>query len=211
MPPSFFPNAIFGWAFVGLLAAFLGLASYADLKAAVIPKVVSLSTLIAGVLMGVIRGGWLGAQERPVWLLGSSGALTGAADGLLFALAGFLFGFVFFTALWMLGVAGGGDVKLFAGIAAWVGPKWALYVIIVSLVINAAIIVYLAFKAVVTGNRKALRSRPPGDNRPTVRLVTFALPLSLATLIVIGWKVQHELNLASDRPGPAVEGVRHAM
>lgn len=210
MMPPFFPNPYFGWAFFALLAAFLVAASNADLRAAVIPKQVTLTAAVAGLLLNLVRCAWLGSAGHDAWLFKQPGPALGALDGALFSIAGWVFGFAFFTLLWILGIAGGGDVKFFAAIGAWVGPKWALYVIIVSVLINAAIVMYQAFRAVVTGNRKALRSPAPDSRRAPVRLVTFGLPLSIATVIVLAWKVQHELNLKPAAPiGAAVEEGRH--
>ncbi len=47
----------------------------------------------------------------------------GALDGFLFALVGSLVGFAFFAILFALGTCGGGDVKLFTAIGAWLGRQ----------------------------------------------------------------------------------------
>ncbi|MBX7105493.1 MAG: A24 family peptidase [Gemmataceae bacterium] len=212
MPPSFFPNPYFGWAFVAVLTGLLTWASSSDLKSAVIPKNITLTMAAIGLMMNLIRCGWLGQLGMPTWLIKEAGPAFGAVDGLLFAIAGFVFGFIFFMLLWLLGVAGGGDVKFFAAIGAWVGPLWAVFIVVGSLLIMLMIVMFQAFKAVATGNRKALRSRAANPNKPTVRLVTFGLPLSVATILVLAWKVQHELNLkpAAGVAVGQVEGVRHA-
>src|SRR5262249_55788036 len=133
MPPPFFPNLAFGWAFVGTLLALLAAASCTDLRRMKVPKVLTLAALGAGVLFNLIRGPWLGAQGSGVWCLGGGSGLLGASDGFLFALAGFLTGFGLFFLLWILGACGGGDVKLFAALGAWLGPVLALYVLIATI------------------------------------------------------------------------------
>src|SRR5262249_40457424 len=124
------------------------------------------------------------------------------ADGLLFSLAGFALGFALFFAMWVLGVCGGGDVKFFAALGAWIGPRNVLYVLVVTVAILAVVVLGSAFAALARGNLLRLRNRRPGAaGRPGKRLITFALPLSLATAVVLAWSLRYELHLAA---GPAV-------
>src|SRR4051812_3196431 len=130
---AFFPDPLFGWAFVAALFALLAVAAWNDLRALVIPKQLTLPALALGLLFNVARGAWLGADGHAAWVLGEGGPAAGALDGLLFALAGFAVAFGLFFLFWFLGVCGGGDVKLFAALGAWVGPRYVLYVLIVSI------------------------------------------------------------------------------
>ena len=66
--------------------------------------------------------------------------LQGAFDGFLFASLGFLFGFVLFLVFWALGVCAGGDVKLFAAIAGWLGYKYSFWVWLISYFLLAAVL-----------------------------------------------------------------------
>src|SRR5262245_42804073 len=110
MQPLFFPNLCFGWTFVAVLSVFLALATYKDLTLAIIPKWVSVTALPIGIVFNVIRCGWLAQQGQSTWHWTQAGTALGAFDGFFFAAEGFLFGFVFYLILWLLGVAGGGDV-----------------------------------------------------------------------------------------------------
>src|SRR5438270_8400 len=76
--------------------------------------------------------------------------LSGALDGLLFALAGFGLGFALFFVLWVLGACGGGDVKLFAALGAWVGPALAVGVLAGTVVVLAAAVAARAVWTLLT-------------------------------------------------------------
>lgn len=206
MGPQFFPNVAFGWSFLVLLIGFLAAATYMDLRLAVIPKTISVTALPVGLVLNVIRCAWLGANGMATWHWKDAGSGLGALDGMLFALEGFLFGFIFYTLLWLLGVAGGGDVKLCAAIGAWVGITWTLWVIIVSIVIVLALVLvqgaYSISRGSLRGLRKPTRMSPSKRAR---RLLTFSTPLCIATLLVLGWKLHQELGLVPPQP-PAVAG-----
>src|SRR5262249_6400200 len=122
MHPAFFPGPAFAWVYFLVLMSLLAVASYTDLRRLTIPKWVSLTVLALGLVVNVVRGAWLGSAGLAGWVLDGGGVGLGLLDGLLFALAGFALGFVLFFVLWLLGTVGGGDVKLFAALGAWIGP-----------------------------------------------------------------------------------------
>src|SRR4029077_13443330 len=93
-----------------------------------------------GVTCNLVRGAWLGGLGRPTWTLGGSGAVIGALDGFLFALAGFAVGFTIFFLMWIAGACKGGDVKLFAAVSAWVGPYICLWILVLSTIILIALL-----------------------------------------------------------------------
>src|SRR4051812_41152392 len=117
----FFPEPVFGWVYLAALWSLLIAASYLDVRTLTIPKRLSLALLGVGLLLNMVRGAWLAWDGGPTWLLPGDSPLTGGLDGLLFALAGFAAGFGLFLLLWLGGVCGGGDVKLFAALGAWTG------------------------------------------------------------------------------------------
>lgn len=59
-------------------------------------------------------------------------ALTGEPGGLLFSFLGALFGFSILFIFYLLGGMGAGDVKLLAGIGAWLGIWPTMYVFVAS-------------------------------------------------------------------------------
>jgi Flp pilus assembly protein protease CpaA len=203
----FFPNPAFGWTFYAILIALLAGAAVIDLRRAVVPKWLSLTTLALGVACNVVRGAWLGGMDRAVWTLDPHGMWAGAADGFLFALAGFFTGFAIFFLMWIVGACGGGDVKLFAALSAWVGPYISVRILVLSTLI---LIVLLGLKLgalFLTRSPKAALA-PPVDKKGTVprdprsgrdpraaRGMTYALPLLLATALALLWFFRGDLNL----------------
>ena len=180
MLPPFFPDPTFGLTFLAVLAAFLAVASYLDLRFTVIPKGLTLAALATGVVLNVARGAWLASRGLDTWTRSQPGPM------------------------WVLGVCGGGDVKFFAALGAWVGPKYALYVLAATVAILAALILATAFVAFLRGDLVRLRGRrAKAPGRPGKRLVTFALPLSLATAFVLAWSLRYELNLVPAAPALA--------
>src|SRR5262245_8503550 len=131
----YFPDPVTGWVFLTGLLGVLAVASYTDQRFMKVPKWLSLPAFGLGLVASLVRGALLGASGSSVWVLGSNGAGVGALDGLLFALAGFVVGFVLFFGMWLMGICGGGDVKLFAALGAWIGPALVVAVLAVSLLL----------------------------------------------------------------------------
>ena len=203
MHVTFFPEPVFGWAYLAVLLAILVAASCLDLRFLAVPKWLTVPALGLGVLCNLARGAWLGAVDQPAWALGAGGPVVGALDGLLFALAGFLVGFGLFFLMWILGVCGGGDVKLFAALGAWLGPALAVAVLAVTVVIVCVFVFFRVAAAVFGGNWKLLRQpgrRPrPGQagHQPRRRALGFALPLAVATALVLPYVFRVELHFVN--------------
>src|SRR5436309_15904199 len=132
---TFFPDPIFGWVCYLILVALLAVASYFDQRYQLIPKKLTIGLLALGVVFNLVRGAWMGAAGHETWILAGGSVWLGMLDGLLFALAGFALGFALFFVLWILGACGGGDVKLFAAMAAWLGPQISVMVLLCTIVI----------------------------------------------------------------------------
>lgn len=216
--PRFFPEVWFGWLWLALLLSLVLTAAYVDFRRYVIPKALSLTLLVAGTVLQMVRGAWLGSQEIAVWLL-PPGIFWGALDGLLFALAGFVTGFGLFFALWLLRTCGGGDVKLFAAIATWTGPNLALWVLGASIFVVAILASLKGIYLLLVGRRRELvaqaganrarrhagHSSNPNQERTVQemleqgerpkRLMSFSLPLAISLALVLGWKFGEELRL----------------
>jgi prepilin peptidase CpaA len=211
MHTVYFPAVVFGWLYLVLLIGLLATAAYFDLRALRIPKSLTLLILTLGIAVNVIRGIWLGADGNVVWVLGEGGAGTGTLDGLLFALAGFGFGFTLFFVLWLMGICGGGDVKLFAALGAWTGPYLLVLVLMGTVVVIFAIMVGRIVWGIVVGQGRALLSlvfpayalpgRRPGT-RARAAVLGLSLPLVLGCLLALLWALRVDLRLAE--PGPAI-------
>ena len=93
-------------------------ATFTDLRSRRIPNWLVLPFLLAGVVVSPIRHDWQGSVRGFGWH-GLGQSLAGLSLSLL------INGIPFF-----MGWTGGGDVKLFAAIGAWVGPVqflWAFF------------------------------------------------------------------------------------
>jgi Flp pilus assembly protein protease CpaA len=201
---DFFPDLAFGWTFYAVLVSFLAVASVVDFRSLRIPKALTISCLIAGVVFNLGRGTWLGLQDKAVWSL-SSGPVLGALDGLLFSLAGFATAFAIFFCLWFLKVAGGGDVKLFAAVGAWVGPWYIVMLMVGSVFMVVLITLGMILTSMATsgfaqthksfssqGSQRAIES----GRRAKKRGPTFSFPLAFATAVIMLLVLSRDLGLA---------------
>jgi Flp pilus assembly protein protease CpaA len=181
---TFFPDPVFGWLFYVILVSITLAACYYDWRELRIPKPIPLALLALGLVFNVVRGAWLGAQERPVWLFAEPGAWLGAIDALLFSLAGFAIGFGLFFVLWLLKTCGGGDVKLYSALAAWVGPLWTLYVLIGSyvVVLIAYYVFYFSYKLITKGFRATKKQK-----------LAYSFPIAISVMVVLLWLFRKEL------------------
>jgi prepilin peptidase CpaA len=204
----YFPDPVSGWCFLVALAGVLAVAGYTDERSARVPKWLTVPALALGLFLSCLRGGWLAAHGMPVWAFAEPGVALGVLDGALFALAGFAVGFVLFFALWLLGFCGGGDVKLFAALGAWLGPYLAVLVLVVSLVLLCVCLVLVLTVRLLRGQRMVLRSSGQGRGARSPVLIRFSVVAALATLMVAVWAFRIDLGLAQPRPTTATAEVR---
>ncbi len=186
MTPPYFPSPSTEYVIVVaiLLTALMTAAAWIDWKTWRIPKRLTMGMLGLGIVMQVIGGAWMGSQGRPGWITGETVAL-GILDGLLLSLAGALTGFAIFFGLWILGVAGGGDVKHAAALGAWVGPKFFLGILIFCMPVVAVMMLITMFGGLAKGKLKPTTQKMPDSNKPgKKRLMSFSLPLAVATFLV---------------------------
>jgi Flp pilus assembly protein protease CpaA len=158
MPKPFFPDAVvLAWAFYVVLVSITLIATYTDLRYLQIPKWLTLPTVALGVLVNIILGALTDGPRGP-FLIGGNGGFLGALDGLLLSLCGFVTGFGLFLLMFVLRTCRGGDVKLFAGVGAWVGPMLCLYLLagtIIAVVLMS--MVRLVWKFATHGFGKTFR------------------------------------------------------
>ncbi len=217
MNDIYFPGPAFCWVYLVFLLSILAVAAYHDLRALVIPKKLSLFALGLGLVVNTFRGAWLGGGGSAVWALDAGGPWIGGLDGLFFALAGFAAGFTVFFAFWLFGICGGGDVKLFAALGAWVGPYLLLLVLMGTLVVVCLLAALRIFWKVLTGRSMQLapqrlasplqRNWPAPKARPRHQALGFSLPLALACLLVLPWVFRADLRFVAppERAGAAAD------
>ncbi|MFQ3594269.1 MAG: A24 family peptidase, partial [Gemmataceae bacterium] len=194
----YFPDPLSGWLFVSGLAVILALASYTDERYTKVPKWITLPAFFVGLVVSMLRGIWLSVHGMPVWLLGETNLVLGAIDGLLFALSGVVVGFVIFFMIWILGGCGGGDVKLFAALGAWVGPYLSFWNLLVSMVL-----LMFCFLGVITYRLLSGRRPLPSKNGRSPVVVRFSLLAAVAVMMVSLWSFREDLGLVRSRAVPS--------
>lgn len=201
MSSVFFPpQSAFAWVFCGVLIGLTAAAAYLDFRYLVIPKQLSMTTLVLGIFFNLIRGAWLGAAQYEVWTIGAVGPLSGAFDALLFSLSGFATGFVLFFMFWIMGTCGGGDVKLFAATGAWLGPQLIIMVLVGTLLLVVLLgLGRLLIGTFFRGLRRSMQvySAAMQHQVPQRRLLAFSLPLAFCTFFVVLWVFRTDLCLAT--------------
>ncbi len=117
--------------------------------------------------------------------------------GLKAALLGFLVGFGILFVLWMIGSAGGGDVKLLGGLSVWLGASLTLKVLFCSLIFvvvgtGAMLVGSLMSKGLrktkaqyVKAGANGTRTLETSEQRAKRRVMAFAMPVALATWCVL--------------------------
>ena len=170
--------------FIALLPMFamLSVATITDMRARRIPNWLTLSLAATGILQSFL----------PIQTVSPTDAALGLVTG--FALNILLFA---------LQIRGGGDVKLFAGLGAWVGPAATFQIFIISTLLAAVVALVqcaihgklsalfrnTAVLAVSVAHPKDLGvahlTRPDGSFVSVGRPVPYAIPVILATVITL--------------------------
>lgn len=160
------------------LGLFTAIAAVTDIRHRRIPNYLTLPVFFLGILYQLVFFG---------------------LPGLGAAAAGFAVGFGTLFVLWIIGGGGGGDVKLMGAISVWLGMQLTLYVLSFSVAFvilgTFAVMVYSVMTRGVnktkeqyvasSDSKKKHASRDIKDRR----IMAFALPVALATWMVLAWKI----------------------
>lgn len=161
-----------------VLSLFTVTAAISDIRFRKIPNKLTLPVFLAGLVYQLMFFG-----------------LPGLGDGL----AGFAVGFGTLFILWMIGGGGGGDVKLMGAIGVWMGVNlttWVLFLSTVFVILGTFLVLLggMAREGVYKTKEKYLATSAAGkkhadrDSRNR-RIMAFALPVALATWVVLAWRV----------------------
>ncbi len=172
---------------------------------------VSQTLFLTAIILFTVATAWtdlrlrkvLNAMTLPMWIAGwvwqaSFHGWTGLWDGL----CGFAIGFGILFVLWMVGSAGGGDVKLLGALSVWLGPGLTLKVLLGSLLFVILGTVAVIVGSMLTQGWKGIRKRfgrkeeivsskhrkKTGEtigDRQKRRVMAFAMPVALATWSVL--------------------------
>jgi prepilin peptidase CpaA len=128
---------------------------------------------------------------------------TGGTHLLLWAFVGLVVGLASLMPLYAIGGMGAGDVKLMAGLGAWIGP-WATLGAFVSsaivggmmgaamiihsgeLVRHVAMMQFLGREIVALRDPSLLAARA-AERKPTMTLLPYAIPIAVGTLTYFLW------------------------
>lgn len=138
-----------------LVFAYTATAMVTDLRARRIPNWLTVSSLVCALAFHGITGGW---------------------SGLGHSLGGFAVGFGFLLVLWLIGGAGGGDVKLTGALGAWLGASTTLIVLLISTPL--ALFMTIGF----TAWKKMSSTSEQKQSQPSMlrRGVPYAVPIALS-------------------------------
>jgi Flp pilus assembly protein protease CpaA len=191
---QFFPSAVFGWSFVVVLLGLLAAAAWIDTKKLIVPKPLLLALIVCGVLMTVARGAMMGAAGVKTFKLADPTMATGMIDGVLFAAAGFAVGFGLFFLFWLLGVAGGGDVKVMAALGTWLGPFYVLGAVLFSFPV---VVLLLVLGPVLGVTRTVAAARAGSGTKFRKQTMSYTLPLTIAVAAFLLLLFRADLGLVA--------------
>ena len=128
---------------------------------------------------------------------------TGGSAGLLWAFAGAVVGLALLLPLHMIGGMGAGDVKLMAGIGAWMGPSLTLGAFVVSVLAGGlmaiAMVVWsgqfskhlVQFQAIgheiLTVRNPEKLSATAAARKPTMMLLPYGIPIAVGSIAYFAW------------------------
>lgn len=164
--------------FLSFVVLYTLAAAISDLRTRRIPNRMTVPMFVAGLVY-------------QVWFFGLEGLGHGAA--------GFATGFGILFVLWMIGSAGGGDVKLLGGLSVWLGTGLTLKVLLCSLMFVVVGTGFLLLQSLLMqGFRKTRNQYVKGaagpaksgtaetsEQRAGRRVMAFAAPVALATWCVL--------------------------
>lgn len=180
--------------FLAAVVAYTAVAAFTDWRTRRLPNALTVAGCVAGLLFhliaGFVDGGW-----------------SGALSGLGFSAGGFGTGFGILLVLWLIGGGGGGDVKFFGSLGAWLGAWVTIKVLIASTVLivigGVFVVIGVFFRSGFSGVRGKLKvgqndtkkkSKKNQDNSPEAnakkrRLIPFGVPAAFGTWIILAAEI----------------------
>ncbi len=147
-----------------------------------VPNWLTFHLVLGGLLFSAWHGGWTGL----------SSSLQGAALGLVLMLP-----------VYAIGGMGAGDVKLFAGVGAWVGPMVTLWAFVATAEVGGLIALgmiawsgrwahhWAMFQTItheiVTIQNPAKLSAIAAGRKPTMKLLPYGIPLAIGSIGYFVW------------------------
>ncbi len=170
-------NALLVWSVWGLVSVILIVAAVIDGRQLRVPNWITFPMILSG------------------WL--ASGIVYGS-EGLWASFVGTMFGLGLLLPAYAIGGMGAGDVKLLAGVGAWIGATQTVWAFVVSALIGAVIaLVMVAVSRTWRHHQKQFLSiiaeilvvRSPtklseiaADRKPTMMLLPYGIPIAIGTI-----------------------------
>jgi prepilin peptidase CpaA len=130
-------------------------------------------------------------------------AWSGGTHGLLWSLGGLATGLLLLLPLYAIGGMGAGDVKLLAGIGAWVGASVTLGAFACSAVVGGIIaLIQMASSGDFLGHLARMKvladeilevrdpaelARRARERKPTMQLLPYGIPIAIGSLLYFAW------------------------
>jgi len=166
--------------------------------------IISLIMIVAAVIDGRLLKvpNWLTSHFLLAGMAFAAGA--GGSDRLWWSLAGALVGLISLLPLYAIGGMGAGDVKLMAGLGAWIGPWLAIeafiFFAIVGGVIGLGMMAYsgelvkhliltqeIAREILVIRNPVVLAEKA-AERKPKMMLLPYGIPIAIGSLLLFAWR-----------------------
>ena len=128
---------------------------------------------------------------------------AGGGHGLAWSLGGLALGLALLMPLHMIGGMGAGDVKLLAGVGAWMGPSIVLGSFVVTAVVGGVMAVAMVVRSgeivkhcamFQTIGQEILAVRSPdrlariaADRKPTMMLLPYGIPIAVGSIGYFAW------------------------
>lgn len=170
-------NAYLVWSVWGLVSAILIVAAVIDGRQLKVPNWITFPMIISGWVASGVLYGWAGLVAS---LMG-----TGIGLGLLLP-------------AYAIGGMGAGDVKLLAGVGAWVGFSQTFWAFIVSAIIGAIIAVIMVvvsrkwrhhqkqffgiMSEILVIRSPSRLSEIAAERKPTMMLLPYGIPIAIGTI-----------------------------
>lgn len=171
-----------------LVSVVLVYAAYIDGKQLRVPNWITFPMIVSGWVYSCI---WYGLDGQ-LWYVGLGWSLAGTAVGLATLLPAYA-----------IGGMGAGDVKLMAGIGAWVYCAVTFYAFCVSAIVGAILAVamiiisrqskthwnqfFFIINEIMTVRNPEALATIAGERKASMRLLPYGIPIAIGTIMYFAW------------------------